>query len=144
MTSTKNPGTIERGAEEQTPIAAPPVWGPEPFAPAARPGGAGRVSLPPIVTDGCARIGISTIASNVCCVSSSNLPSVSWKFAVRLGHLLASVEPAYGVGVEISERLVEVAQQNYPQLHFVTSDPEDLQLDETFDYVIFSHLFRHG
>ena len=59
----------------------------------------------------------------------------------QTGHLLASVEPAYGVGVEISERLVEVAQRNYPHLHFVTSDPEDLQLTETFDYVIFSHIF---
>jgi len=59
----------------------------------------------------------------------------------QTGHLLASVEPSYGVGVEIGERLVEVAQQNYPQLHFLTSDPEDLHLDETFDYVIFSHIF---
>lgn len=59
----------------------------------------------------------------------------------QTGHLLASVEPAYGVGVEISERLVEIAQRNYPHLHFLTSDPEDLQLDERFDYIIFSHLF---
>jgi SAM-dependent methyltransferase len=59
----------------------------------------------------------------------------------QTGHLLASVDPAYGVGVEISDRLVEIAQKNYPDLHFIKSDPEDLQLDETFDYVIFSHLF---
>src|SRR5271165_2168971 len=44
----------------------------------------------------------------------------------QTGHLLASVEPSYGVGVEISERLVEVAKQNYPQLRFLTSDPEGL------------------
>src|SRR5579862_5689924 len=59
----------------------------------------------------------------------------------QTGHLLASVEPAYGVGVEISDRLLEVAQRNYPHLHFLKSDPEDVQLNETFDYVIFSHLF---
>ena len=59
----------------------------------------------------------------------------------QTGHLLASVEPAYGVGVEISDRLVEVAERSYPHLHFMTSDPEDLQLGETFDYVIFSHIF---
>jgi SAM-dependent methyltransferase len=59
----------------------------------------------------------------------------------QTGHLLAAVEPSHGVGVEISERLVEKAQQNYPQLNFVTSDPEDLQLDQSFDYVIVSHLF---
>jgi SAM-dependent methyltransferase len=59
----------------------------------------------------------------------------------QTGHLLASVEPAYGVGVEISDRLVEVAERSYPHLHFQTSDPEDLHLGETFDYVIFSHIF---
>jgi SAM-dependent methyltransferase len=59
----------------------------------------------------------------------------------QTGHLLASVEPSYGVGVEISSRLTEVAQGNYPHLRFLTSDPEELQLDETFDYVIFSHIF---
>lgn len=57
------------------------------------------------------------------------------------GHLLASVEPSYGVGVEIGERMVDIARQNYPKLRFLTSDPEDLQLDETFDYIILSHLF---
>jgi SAM-dependent methyltransferase len=59
----------------------------------------------------------------------------------QTGHLLASVEPAYGVGVEISQAMVEIAQQNYPHLRFLSSDPEDLQLEETFDYVIFSHIF---
>src|ERR1035438_6578057 len=34
----------------------------------------------------------------------------------QTGHLLASVEPAYGVGVEISDRLIAVAQRNYPHL----------------------------
>src|ERR1017187_4917294 len=49
----------------------------------------------------------------------------------QTGHLLASVEPAYGVGVEISQAMVEIAQQNYPHLRFLSSDPEDLQLEET-------------
>ena len=59
----------------------------------------------------------------------------------QTGHLLASVQPSYGVGVEISDRLVDVARKNYPGLHFLTSDPENLQLNQRFDYVIFSHLF---
>ena len=59
----------------------------------------------------------------------------------QTGHLLAAVEPSYGVGVEISERMVEKARQNYPQLQFVTADPEDVELDASFDYVIVSHLF---
>src|SRR5256885_9045581 len=57
------------------------------------------------------------------------------------GHLLAAVEPAYGVGVEVSEAMVQVAREKNPGLHFVRSELEELELDETFDYIIFSHIF---
>ncbi len=57
------------------------------------------------------------------------------------GHLLAAVEPAYGVGVEISDAMVGVAQQKNPNLRFVRSELEELELNETFDYIIFSHIF---
>jgi hypothetical protein len=57
------------------------------------------------------------------------------------GHLLAAVKPSYGVGVEISDAMVEFARNKYPGLHFIKSDPEDLELHETFDYIIFSHIF---
>src|SRR5215831_13205323 len=40
------------------------------------------------------------------------------------GQLLASVRPAYGVGVEISDSMVECASRKHPELHFVQSDPE--------------------
>jgi len=59
----------------------------------------------------------------------------------QTGHLLASVQPSYGVGVEISRGLVQKARHNFPGLNFVQSDPEDLALGETFDYIIFSHIF---
>src|ERR1700676_1887437 len=59
----------------------------------------------------------------------------------QTGHLLASVKPIYGVGAEISESMVAYARQRNPDLQFVTSDPEDLQLEEKFDYVLFNHIF---
>jgi hypothetical protein len=59
----------------------------------------------------------------------------------QTGHLLASVEPSYGVGVEISDSMVECARQQHPELHFVKSDPENLELSEAFDYIIFNHVF---
>lgn len=62
----------------------------------------------------------------------------------QTGHLLNSVNPAYGVGVDISEKLVSLAEKNFPNLRFVCADPEDLALGEKFDYVVFSHVFRHG
>jgi SAM-dependent methyltransferase len=57
------------------------------------------------------------------------------------GHFLASVMPAYGVGVEIGEEMVEYARRQHPELHFVKSDPEELDLHEKFDYVLFNHIF---
>ena len=57
------------------------------------------------------------------------------------GHLLAALRPSYGVGVEISDAMVELARERQPDLHFVRSDPEDLELKETFDYIVFSHIF---
>ena len=57
------------------------------------------------------------------------------------GDLLASVRPALGVGVEISGRMVDCAQRLHPELSFVQSDPEDLELNETFDYILFNHIF---
>lgn len=57
------------------------------------------------------------------------------------GHFLASVTPAYGVGVEIGEAMVEDARRQHPDMHFVRCDPEELDLHETFDYIIFNHIF---
>jgi len=57
------------------------------------------------------------------------------------GHLLDAVKPAYGLGVEISDKMVEIARERYPHLTFLRSDPEALELDEKFDYIIFSHIF---
>src|SRR5262249_1265681 len=59
----------------------------------------------------------------------------------QTGHLLASVDPSEGVGVEIAESLVSVARQNYPDLHFLKAIPEELSLDQNFDYIVFSHIF---
>jgi SAM-dependent methyltransferase len=59
----------------------------------------------------------------------------------QTGNLLASVNPSYGVGAEISEAMVANARRANPELHFVQSDPEDLRLDEKFDYILFNHIF---
>jgi len=57
------------------------------------------------------------------------------------GHLLASVMPRNGVGAEIGEAMVAEAQKQHPHLRFVQADPEDLQLNEKFDYILFNHIF---
>jgi len=57
------------------------------------------------------------------------------------GDSLACTKPAYGVGVEISQAMVSCAQADHPELHFLQCDPEELDLNETFDYILFDHIF---
>ncbi len=57
------------------------------------------------------------------------------------GHLLASVRPSRGVGVEIGEAMVRRAKENYPGFGFVQGDPEEIELGEKFDYILFNHIF---
>jgi SAM-dependent methyltransferase len=58
------------------------------------------------------------------------------------GDLLAAMEPAVGVGVELSERLVERARSKHPQLEIHVGDAETLDIPElrsrTFDHIILS------
>src|SRR6202034_2751895 len=57
------------------------------------------------------------------------------------GGLLAATDPSFGVGVEISPKMVDVARNDHPELNFVCADPEDLSIGGKFDYVIFSYIF---
>ncbi len=56
------------------------------------------------------------------------------------GDLLNAVKPFYGVGIDYSERMIEIAKDRFPGLHFYIDDIEDLSLTETFDYIILSDL----
>ncbi len=59
----------------------------------------------------------------------------------QTGDLLKAMEPSYGLGVELSERVIEIARNKHPELHFLCAEPEDLELQEKFDYVLLSHLY---
>ena len=57
------------------------------------------------------------------------------------GRLLASLQPAHGVGVDFSEEMICRARARHPDLEFIHADVHDLSaLDETFDIIIFSDL----
>jgi len=58
----------------------------------------------------------------------------------QTGHFLDAVSPAYGVGVEISQPLVAVAQARYPHFTFLQADPELLDLADRFDYILVNDL----
>ncbi len=54
------------------------------------------------------------------------------------GDLLNAVKPAYGVGIDFSPEIIDIAFSKYPRLNFFVDDAEDLQLKEQFDYIIIS------
>lgn len=56
------------------------------------------------------------------------------------GDLLAALEPAEGVGVDLSPRLVELARRRHPEHLFLVGAGETIRLDETFDYIVLSDL----
>jgi SAM-dependent methyltransferase len=59
------------------------------------------------------------------------------------GELLAALEPAEGVGVDVSPRMVERARAEHPQLRFERVAGEGLELGESFDYVVLSDLMPY-
>ncbi len=61
------------------------------------------------------------------------------------GDLLAAVQPSFGVGLDLSERMIGAAQRQHGggNLHFLRGDAHDLPLGTTFDYVICSDLLGH-
>ena len=59
------------------------------------------------------------------------------------GDLLASLSPAVGVGIDISEEMVARASQRHPELRFERTAGEHLDLGETFDYVVLSDLLPY-
>lgn len=56
------------------------------------------------------------------------------------GDLLAALRPAVGVGVDLAEGFVALARERHPDLRFVAGDCHQLELGETFDYIILSDL----
>ena len=58
------------------------------------------------------------------------------------GHLLNALEPSYGVGIDISSKMISCAQSNYENLKFINVDIEEKNslglLKEDFDFIIIS------
>jgi ubiquinone/menaquinone biosynthesis C-methylase UbiE len=56
------------------------------------------------------------------------------------GHLLAALKPSFGVGVDISGKMIAEAQRAHPHLSFLVGDVEDLslirKLPGPFDFIV--------
>jgi len=56
------------------------------------------------------------------------------------GDLLAAMRPSYGVGIDFSPNAVSMAKSRHPSLRFILAEAHEFELNETFDYIIFSDL----
>jgi SAM-dependent methyltransferase len=56
------------------------------------------------------------------------------------GDLLAALRPAYGVGIDLSPEMVELARTRHPALRFEQADAHDFDLGEKFDVIVCSDL----
>ena len=60
------------------------------------------------------------------------------------GQLLHSLNPSYGVGIDLSHNMLSIAQEKYPNLEFIQGDIEDSNLPSIlekkgpFDFIILS------
>ena len=59
------------------------------------------------------------------------------------GTLLHSLSPRRGVGVDLSPGMVEIAASKHPALTFLVADAENLDLGETFEFVIVPDVIEH-
>lgn len=63
------------------------------------------------------------------------------------GSLLNALKPAYGVGVDLSEKVIDLAREKFPELEVRVGDIEDRdviqQLSGPFDYIILSDTIGH-
>jgi len=56
------------------------------------------------------------------------------------GDLLAALKPSYGVGVDFSGEMIDLARKRHPNLQFIHADAHCLEIEEKFDFIILSDL----
>ena len=59
------------------------------------------------------------------------------------GDLLNALKPGRGVGIDISSKMIEIAQAKYPHLEWQVGDAENAPITEKFDYIIMSDVLGY-
>ncbi len=54
------------------------------------------------------------------------------------GYLLNGLDVNKGVGIDVSNEMIKIAQEKYQHLRFIQMDAENIELDEKFDFIIIS------
>lgn len=59
------------------------------------------------------------------------------------GDILAYLKPDYGLGIDISKNMVEIARYKHPNLNFKVADIKNLRFNDTFDYILLPDVIDH-
>jgi SAM-dependent methyltransferase len=59
------------------------------------------------------------------------------------GTLLARMQPARGVGIDISSKMIEVAASKYPDIEFHARDICTFPFEDTFDFIMVADVIEH-
>jgi SAM-dependent methyltransferase len=59
------------------------------------------------------------------------------------GDLLAALKPSRGVGIDLSAGMIEAGRRRHPELELIQGAGEELDLGETFDYIVMSDLVSY-
>jgi SAM-dependent methyltransferase len=72
------------------------------------------------------------------------IPSGLRVLEVGCGHgdLLASIKPAYGVGIDFSEAMIRAARSRHPQLYLIQADAHEIPISAKFDVIILSDIIN--
>ena len=59
------------------------------------------------------------------------------------GELLSLLSPKHGVGIDISQKMIDIAKKKYQQYEWAVMDAEELALGERFSYIVASDLLGY-
>jgi len=59
------------------------------------------------------------------------------------GELLGKISGKEKTGIDFSEKMIEEAKKQFPQIDFICSPAEDIQMDKKFDVIILSNLIGY-
>ena len=58
--------------------------------------------------------------------------------------MLFAVKPSVGVGIDFSHKIIDLAREKYPELEFLVGNIDQLDIDETFDYVLINNIIGYA
>ncbi|MCK4649404.1 class I SAM-dependent methyltransferase, partial [bacterium] len=60
-----------------------------------------------------------------------------------IGNIIGYLKPKYGVGIDISKNMVDIAREKHSSLIFRVMSVEDIEIKDKFDYILLADVIEH-